>query len=108
MCRQRMISRTLGIVDNRVIRNQSVGRLRQLRIEIWITNIAFEAKKITSIPYAFEKEYPYNQNCRFNSPIDKIKLIVIRIVFRFVNVAYLIAKRIGLTKLVKWAIKVRA
>tara|TARA_R110002074_G_scaffold402247_1_gene605658 strand:- start:231004 stop:231891 length:888 start_codon:yes stop_codon:yes gene_type:complete len=69
------------------------------------TQLVVEAKKKVSVPYTFEKQYQFNQNGQFDSPIDKIKLIIVRIVFRLVDFAYIVAKRVGLTKLVKWIIK---
>ncbi len=68
--------------------------------------LVVEAKKRTSITYEFEKEYPYNQMSRFNSPIDRIKLMIVHFVCSCVDSTYNLAKRIGLIKLVKWLIKV--
>lgn len=66
-----------------------------------MTQLVVEAKKISSVTYAFEREYQFNQTARYNDPINQLKLALIRYVCRSVDLSYAAAKHIGVTRLVK-------
>ncbi len=65
------------------------------------TQLVVEAKKISSVAYAFEKEYKFNKMSRFDNPIDKLKLKLIRFVCHAVDITYAFAKKTGMTSLLK-------
>ena len=65
------------------------------------SQLVIEAKKVKSVSYAFEKEYSFNKTSRFDDPLNRIKLRLIRFVCNFVDVSYSVAKRIGITSPIK-------
>lgn len=67
--------------------------------------LVVEAKKIETVPYSIDKEYAFNREGRMESPVDKIKLVLIRYICQSVDLLYAAAKNIGLVKLLKLVLR---
>lgn len=69
------------------------------------SQLVVEARKAATISYSLDKEYAFNRVGIIDSPVDKLKLTLIRFVSRSVDTAYAAAKRLGLTKLLKLLVR---
>jgi predicted SAM-dependent methyltransferase len=62
-------------------------------------SLCVEAKKVRNERYAFDKEFDFNKNSRFDNPVDKLKLTFIRLIVRTLDFTYSIFIKSGLRKI---------
>ncbi len=68
--------------------------------------LVVEAKKLKSVQYQLKKEYQFHQSGRLDSPVDQLKLTLIRWVSHSVDTIYSVVKILRITSVVRNMVRV--
>jgi len=68
--------------------------------------LVVEAKKIKPVHYELRKEYQFHLSGRLDSPVDQLKLTLIRWISRSVDTIYSFAKMLNITSAIRHMIRV--
>ena len=64
-------------------------------------SLIVEARKVSDEPYTYEKEYAFFKRSRFESRLDKIKVVAMRHIFTVLDTAVSVASRLGILALLR-------
>ena len=68
--------------------------------------LVVEATKVESVVYELKKEYKFHQSGRLDSPVDQIKLTLIRWISRSIDGIYSFANMLRIPSVLRWLVKI--